>query len=281
MFGTVDYFVILPTTMIVDLNEFMSRFSNEEEVLYFPNKGNAGDALIHVSEVEIMKSHKIKFRCVKYPPFPTITEGILFYGGGGNLNDLYHDCANFLLKYSNPSLKNQIFVLPQSVFGLEKLLQTLSSNVTIICREVQSYDHVMGNATLGINVLLSHDAAFYFNALPKLETDFNKVLNAFRTDRERLDSKKKLPSDNVDVSLLFRVSDVFGPKREQCALEFLQYLKSKKHVRTDRLHVAIACGLMRVKTDFYPNSYWKNEAVYKHSFSKFNLTDWVTFHHET
>ena len=46
---------------------------------------------------------------------------------------------------------------------------------------------------------------------------------------------------------------------------FLNALRSQTEVYTDRLHVAIACGLLGVNCLLSPNSYFKCSAVYEHS----------------
>ncbi len=45
----------------------------------------------------------------------------------------------------------------------------------------------------------------------------------------------------------------------------INFLEEYKVVNTDRLHVAILASLLGKEVNFYPNSYYKNEAVYNYS----------------
>lgn len=90
-----------------------------------------------------------------------------------------------------------------------------------------------------------------------------RVLHAFRTDREQ--TGVVLPDDNVDISRLF----AFGTHTEAVARyathAFLAYIDRYEEVRTNRLHVCIGAALLGKEVRFYPNSYFKNEAVYEFS----------------
>ena len=45
--------------------------------------------------------------------------------------------------------------------------------------------------------------------------------------------------------------------------EFLRYLDRFDRVETNRLHVTIGAALLGKGVAFYPNSYWKNQAVFE------------------
>lgn len=89
------------------------------------------------------------------------------------------------------------------------------------------------------------------------------VLPAMRTDVERTD--QIIPPGNVDVSRVFE-HGVFPPSRARTATVFLMaYLDQFEKIITNRLHIGIIGALLGKVTDLYPNSYYKNEAVYKFS----------------
>lgn len=57
----------------------------------------------------------------------------------------------------------------------------------------------------------------------------------------------------------------------------INFLEEYKVVNTDRLHVAILASLLGKEVNFYPNSYYKNEAVYNYSlFNRYPKTCFIT-----
>lgn len=111
--------------------------------------------------------------------------------------------------------------------------------------------------------------------LAELEGDSpSGVLHAFRTDAERIEGR--IPGDNQDLSrLLF-----FGTRSaEIChvgALHLLRYLDLFDEVRTNRLHLAVGAAVLGKRVKLYPNSYFKNRAVYEYSMrDRFPDVEWV------
>jgi exopolysaccharide biosynthesis predicted pyruvyltransferase EpsI len=89
-----------------------------------------------------------------------------------------------------------------------------------------------------------------------------KILNAYRTDIESTNISK--PSDNIDVSETFKL----GMDPDLALLSsvgLLRYIDKFEVINTNRLHGCIAGLLMNKRVNFYPNNYYKNEAVYNHS----------------
>lgn len=66
------------------------------------------------------------------------------YGGGGNLIPAYREGADFIETQHRRAKK--LIVLPRTIDGHDELLQSLGSNVDIICREPLSYEHVQGTS---------------------------------------------------------------------------------------------------------------------------------------
>jgi exopolysaccharide biosynthesis predicted pyruvyltransferase EpsI len=269
----------MPTHGFLELPEFLRRYAGQHVYLY-PNAGNAGDTIIETGQLQIMSACGMEKVTHVEKPLTKLVGETIFYSGGGNLNELYGNCAQFLEFYAPPELKNQVILLPHSIDGRQELLSKLGHNVTILCRDQITYRHV--NANAGAHVYLSHDAAFYLNVEQLLGRAVKKSgvkgpLSALREDREATDIF--IPADNVDVSAKCMRGPYFvRENRERSAREFIEFLEGHSHVTTNRLHVAITCGLLGIPTRFHANSYWKNEAVYRHSFEHFGLTRFVTFH---
>ena len=92
------------------------------------------------------------------------------------------------------------------------------------------------------------------------------VLPAMRTDVERTDHD--VPPVNVDASRIFE-HGVFPPSRARKATVFLlAYLSHFERIFTNRLHLGILGALLGKEVRFYPNSYYKNRAVYRFSMAE-------------
>ena len=86
----------------------------------------------------------------------------------------------------------------------------------------------------------------------------------------------ELPPDNVDVSRVFG----FGTRNEQLARyssrRMLRFLDLFEEINTNRLHVAIASGLLGKRVRLHPNAYFKCQAVYAWSLQRrFEKIEWV------
>lgn len=88
-------------------------------------------------------------------------------------------------------------------------------------------------------------------------------LLAFRSDVESLE--RHVPEENADLSELLMLHDSTGRNAELGGRLMLGILSRHRSVATDRLHIAIAGGLLGLSVDFRPNSYYKCAAVWEHS----------------
>jgi exopolysaccharide biosynthesis predicted pyruvyltransferase EpsI len=177
--------------------------------------------------------------------------------GGGNLVDYYDDVRNFILKKHN--LYREIVLLPHTIFGDKQIevLSKLGNNTTIFCRERESAKFVDTYAK-NCEVFLWHDCAFYNNF--KKSDEGKGTLNAFRSDIESI--VKHLPESNIDIS--------YNGYATKPLNEFLTTIEKFEEVNTDRLHVAITSMLLGKKVNLFPNSYFKNKAVFDYSLSQFS-----------
>jgi len=237
----------------LNLKQFLEKYRGRSVDFYrFP--GNYGDSLIWHGTKKLLNMLDIHEDYVEI--FSLKNNDILFIDGGGNFVDYYSDIKDFLIK--KPNLYKEIIILPHTIFGRKQIdiLNSLSGSVTVFCREKVSFEFLKEKFVNG-NVYLWHDCAFY-NELEKA-LNGQGVLNSFRKDKESIISNA--PESNYDLS--------YNGYATKPLNEFINYLKKYEEINTDRLHVAICGILLGKKVNLYPNSYYKNKAVFDYSLSKF------------
>jgi exopolysaccharide biosynthesis predicted pyruvyltransferase EpsI len=180
----------------------------------------------------------------------------LFIDGGGNLVDYYSDIRDFLIK--KPALYDEIVILPHTIFGDRQIevLNNVSSKLTIFCREKVTAE-TLERELHHVNVYLWHDCAFY-NKLPQVSIG-KGILNAFRLDKESI--LATLPESNIDLTLKGYATKPLD--------ELINTLQQYEEINTDRLHVAIGAALLGKRVKLFPNSYYKNKAVYDYSLTRY------------
>ena len=237
----------------VDPKKFLEKYRNTKVDFYrFP--GNYGDSLIWHGTKILLSELNISEHYVEIDS-PKNNE-TLFIDGGGNFVDYYSDIRDFLTKKHD--LYREIVILPHTIFGDKQIdvLNNLSGDITVFCREKVSFNFVKQNFLKG-NVYLWHDCAFR-NDFQK-SPDGEGVLDAFRRDKESiLDS---LPNANNDLSC-----NGYATKPLD---ELVNFLKQYKEINTDRLHLAICATLLGKEVNLFPNSYYKNKAVFDYSLKNF------------
>lgn len=252
----------------VDLYTFLLNYKNKH-IIYIPNPGNAGDALIAHSTFTLFDKMNINYdiglHTTKYK------DKILFYGGGGNLVGVYKDCEMFL---KNNMHDNKIVLLPHTIKDVDSLIKNFGDNVIVLCRERKSFDYVSKLIKNKSNVFISKDLALYI----KVDENFkNKkshgILNCFRKDVEK--TNKILPDDNIDLSNeLYIINNQKSYKKnvENISHSIFDYLSNYDTINTNRLHMAIAGSLLNKNVNMYPNNYFKNTSVYTYSLKNFRNT---------
>lgn len=269
-----------------------------DEVIYVPNPGNAGDALIAAGTYQLFDRLNLDYKfykpseCSEY----AVKGKTVIYGGGGNLiSESKGNACNILLSRVHRHA-DKVILLPHTVSGNEELLRGLGPNTTLFAREKISYDHIKAN-TPKANVFLAHDMAFFLDwseyikkpgplnqapgrrfhdrlkhlkkwvpariHLMRAYLQNNKCLNCFRTDKEQTDLE--LPGDNLDLSLKLKQGPLSPFIAHAVTRQMLRYLSLFPTIKTNRLHVCIGAALIGKKVVFYPNNYYKNCAVYEHS----------------
>lgn len=218
---------------------------------------------------------------------------IVFLGGGGNLVGLYRGMRE-CVEAACGSRATRIILLPHTVRANEELITRLDDRITLWCREERSFDHIR-HTNPRVDCRLGHDMAFHCDvaeflndpecnrlgpdhlgkSLERLGTNLDrisrlKVVKFMRTDREALPA---ITTGDMDVSKAF--GSVAGIEASRLtAWCFLKTISVAQRVITDRLHVAIACALLRKECELRDNSYSKNRDIYVHSLQSF---PWISF----
>lgn len=243
----------------LDLREYLDDYRNRK-VDFFRFPGNYGDSLIWHGTKALLSSLGIVAQNVDIssPKY----HSILIIDGGGNLVDYYSDVRDFLRKKSG--LYDEIIILPHTIFGEKQIetLNTISSKLTVFCREKVSA-RLLEEKLTHAQIYLWHDCAFY-NKFSKTYTGVG-VFDSFRQDRESV--LRVLPATNNDIS-----SKGYATKPLK---EFIETLQRYEQINTDRLHVAIGATLLGKRVRLYPNSYYKNKAVFDYSLKRFNNVRFV------
>lgn len=247
-----------------DIYIFLKKYIGKE-IIYIPNIGNAGDSLIAFGTLQVFDELGLNYTIGNY----TIkyTNKLLFYAGGGNLVGIYSNCKSF---FKNNMYDNTIVLLPHTIKDEDTLIKSFNDNIIIICREPVSYRYVYNMITNKNNVLLSKDMAFYIKGIDKYKLiKGDGICNCFRTDKEKIGIQ--IPSNNIDLSNKLNKKNNTSDKSiiEQVSLSVFEYLSKYDTINTDRLHMAIAGSLLNKHINFYPNNYYKNNAVFEYSIKDF------------
>lgn len=267
------------------VENFLANYK-DSEILIHPNPGNGGDALIAAGTLDLFERLGMNFKLINSAEHIDLNDRIVFYSGGGNLVKEYSNCADFLRL--NSKICQEIIILPHTVNGHKELLTELGSNVTIFCREQVSYQYLI-NLKLKCKIFIDDDMAFHINlaSLSKFSTNYpyriylniikSKLkslkfdfyqLQAKRTDVEK--TSNSLKPDNIDLSVIINYEwEMSDPKLiRQTAADIMKILGFFKTINTNRLHIAIAGGILGKKVNFTANSYYKNKAVFDYSIKR-------------
>lgn len=251
----------MDTDTIPDLARFIR--SRTDEVLLYPNRGNAGDSLIAAGTCCFFEENGIPYRFIRdeddFSPDKT-----LWYSGGGNFVHYYGECARWLKKHGEA---NPCVVLPHTINDTEALKQ-LPEHTTLICRERESYRICKEHARC--EVLLSPDMAFHLKPeyLGVRRKPGRGNLLVFRKDPEK---NIPTPKGACDISRFYAFDQYDARSIRDCARYFLETINDFETIYTDRLHVAVGGYLLHKKVRLFPNSYYKNRAVFEFSLKDFGV----------
>lgn len=292
--------------MHIQIHDYLRELATEPDIVYCPNGGNAGDAMIASATYDLFAETGVSFSLFDPEHFDPKGK-TLIYGGGGNLIPLYPTARTFIERYHRSV--RRLIVLPHTIQGHADLLADLGANVDLLTREAVSYDYVK-RATSGPRVFLADDLALSLSPSAylakqdgwlrmicrqensvyrkvkwglllareicrrKCSPAAGKVLQAFRVDKER--ARNTLPRGNIDVSRLLKCKNL-SPLQAACTTQMLfRFINNYQEVQTDRLHVAIAAALLGKQVKLYANSTYKCEAVYQCSLAgRFPQVQWM------
>ena len=302
---------ISETVETVSVGDTVDKYvRNQPRLIVVPNMGNAGDGLINYSMYSVLRKRRIPFTVVEAheisKPDPGATYLVM---ANGALHHAEHPIDRLIYALGRSNAK--MILYSATIQDREELLKSLPETAIIIAREPVTYSYAH-SVRPDLTVVLSEDATMSImdgdadlprpGVLLRMEYRlrlFVKTLQlgypplfaffpyafrngkgshstfyALRNDDESVAADAP-PKDNVDISI------VCGGKQierhaEASAASFLKVIRSKKTIRTDRLHVAIGSCLVKVPCQLSANSYFKCEAIYKHSLSRrFNTIEWV------
>jgi exopolysaccharide biosynthesis predicted pyruvyltransferase EpsI len=259
-------------------------------LLYVPNEGNAGDALIAAGTWQFFDDMGLS---PAYASLRQIRPGdALIYSGGGNLVPEYAGCQRFLERCL-ASEASSVLVLPHTIRGHEALLARLDGRFTLCCRDLASLERVRQTGT-GARLLFAPDMALYID-VPRLfarcESYAGPAFWARMAHHDRLlpylrwrwalyrrvppaDGRLDVIRVDAEANAAHRgdrrwdMSNLYGSKfrlREESDLvsrDFLAFFGELSSVRTNRLHAGVAAALMGCEVTYLENSYGKIGAVY-------------------
>ncbi|MDD2662757.1 MAG: polysaccharide pyruvyl transferase family protein [Dechloromonas sp.] len=266
---------------------FLDWMPADRQFMYYPNPGNAGDALIAAATWQFFD--RLGLQPLVATPSAFRKGGRVVLGGGGNLVPYYSNISLALERCLTVGVE-RCLLLPHSVRGHEMLLSRLDERFTICCRELPSYEHVkrqapnakcilMDDMALGINVdilrrrtsSLAHQLALLFDkdwkkcrngwrqALARCQVDQNGTLTILRCDKEALVAEGRTPS--LDLPAHYQLKGTGRAGCEQVASDLFRCLRLAKRVVTDRLHIALPSVLLGRPVEIIDNTYGKLSAV--------------------
>jgi len=296
----------------ISVGDTVDRFvRSQPRLIFVPNPGNAGDGLINHSMYSILRKRGIPFTILETHKM-TEPDGQATYliMANGALHHGEHALDRLIRKIVPSNAK--MILHSATIQDRDELLKSLPESTIIIARDPVTYAYV-ASVRPDLTTVLSEDATMammdgdadlprpsllrrleyrvrlfrntfqlgyppLFALLPYRYRNGKKhgeVFYALRTDDESIATEAP-PCTNVDLS------NVCGGRQtekhaEASAALFLGVIRSKKTIRTDRLHVAIGCCLMKVNCQLSANKYFKCEAIYKHSLvRRFDTIKWLT-----
>ncbi len=263
-----------------ELFEILTGFAGEK-IYYYPNQGNAGDSMIAAATYQIFAAMNITFEIITSPgKAAKLQNSKIVLGGGGNFVPMYGAIASFLKVLSGSS--NQVVLLSHSIRGHQEIIKGLRENITLFCRENDSVQYLERLGT-SAHYYRSHDMAVYMDVDEVLTQwkDNNENIKSFEEKllqkgianlhhlafenmsciRGGAESTISIPKQNFDISDIFR-SGVTPDLAFKSTAEMLYFCYLAREITTNRMHIAVACGLMNTTCKMLDNSYGKLSSVY-------------------
>lgn len=272
--------------------------SYERETLVFvPNPGNAGDALINLGMFELFSDLGVTWEMGSFNL--TYPDRVVVFSGGGALIEEYANADAFFRR--NINVCKALILLPHTVRGYGNLISAMDSRCHLFAREKISYQFLEMYAVGGARVYTGHDMAFYLSkkSIENANLDWrllmsskigiswakmvikilfsrlqSSTLSVIRDDIEKTDVCP--PVRNYDLSILFatgHLQSINGHMTPGVCASTAKVLKvivqRYKKVETNRLHISILCAILDINVAMLDNSYGKNKSIFSHSIENY------------
>lgn len=239
------------------LAETIKARSNGDQVLYVPNMGNWGDALIHKGTEQFLKYFSIDFKTVQWKDLQPylreserlglrIGEKVVLNGGGGSWTA--PTSGNRSRAEAMAGVFDNIIELPHT-YATSAIDQPRCKFDYFARDRSGSLEHIP-------SALFCHDMAFFLQ-LPSL-TRIDGALGEgffFRGDRERNPALGDLYRGSMDLSIFGNQMDSITP--------FFEILSRYSCIYTDRMRIAIAGAMMGKSVRLYTGNHAKSLGVYE------------------
>lgn len=258
----------------------------DEEIIFVPNPGNAGDALIDLGTYQFFDRIGLRYRLGAVGG--TFPGRVVIYAGGGALIDAYPGSDAFFRR--NHPVARALVLLPHTVRAYPDLLAAMDARCILFAREAESHAYLTRHCPRA-QVGLCHDLAFFLSPASiraeswslahlrqngllgpwlRMAVKFGLVararsatLSIFRDDAEK--TAIPLPPGNCDLSVFFNSDDKSRSGCANTAKVLSQVFRPYRQIDTNRLHMAILAALSGKAVRMFDNSYGKNRAIYEHS----------------
>lgn len=262
-----------------------------QELVFVPNPGNAGDAIINLGMYRLFD--RLGVRYVTGSQNQDYPGRVVVCSGGGALVDLYPDSHLFYER--NHKNCAALILLPHTVRAHGTLIAEMGSNCFVFAREKNSMAYLERHAK-SAHIGLAHDMAFFLGAsdikamhwhpgqLRRLGLLVPWIVMYLKFQRERrvrgetalvcvrndVEETAVRPDGRVfDLSSLFATGEMSRESCENIAKIFYAVTRLFDKVITNRLHVGIMATIMGMNVDFHDNNYGKNSDIYHHSINNY------------
>lgn len=262
------------------MGQYIDLLAGFGQVKFQQTPGNYGDDLIKQGTEKMLNERGVEYGSIPDP-------NCIAIHGGGSFNDIWMvGIKEFQRAIWNDNPKHQVPIVigPQSyrftTTDPEELLD-VDREVHLCAREQRSLDLLRGlDLNENVHVHYSRDAALYLDAsdFSHIEPrDEQRPLVAFRNDKESQIASRLKRSVIRHCWLEPCVNDI-SDDRDLGVEGFVREIKSASTIYTDRLHVTIGAAILGTECVMFPNSFWKNRAMYDDTLHEY---DTITFDSRT
>ena len=256
------------------------------ELIFVPNPGNAGDALIDLGTYQFFERIGLRYRLGDYRD--TFPGEVVIYAGGGALIEAYPGSDSFFRR--NHPVCKALVLLPHTVRAYPDLLAAMDERCHLFAREAESHAYLTRHCPRA-QVGLCHDLAFFLSPASIRAEPWNlahlhkhglfgpwlrmaikfglqakirsATLSAFRTDVEK--TGLALPPGNHDLAVFFNSDDKSRPGCANTAKVLSRVFSAYRQIDTNRLHMTILGAILGKPVRMFDNSYGKNRAIFDQS----------------